>query len=97
MSMLGDHAAAELERVGAQPVVKGPLIEIVNTFAAVPDAEKNWPLMRNYLDKLLLSQPLTPLTSDPDEWQKTSLAGEVPLWQSKRWPEAWNRGPSLAR
>jgi hypothetical protein len=93
--MLGDHAAAELALIGAPSVIKDPLIDIVNTFAAVSDAEINWPLMRNYLDKLLVAQPLTALTSNPAEWQKTSLGGEDTLWQSKRWPEAWTRDPAL--
>ena len=65
MTALGDHAIAELDRIGAPDVIRDPVILIVGTFADVPDPHTNWPIMRDYLEKLLHFAPLTSITNDP--------------------------------
>jgi hypothetical protein len=96
MTALGDHATAELTAISAPSVIKDPLILIVGTFADVPSPETNWPLMRNYLDKLLAFAPLTGLTNDPAEWvSQFTLVGEIAIWQSTRWPDAWTKDPTF--
>lgn len=97
MTALGDHATAELTAIGAPSVIKDPLILIVGTFADVPDPEENWPIMRNYLDKLLAQAPLSSITNDPDEWtSRFTLFGETPVWQNNRWPDALTKDPTFA-
>lgn len=96
MTALGDHATAELTAIGAPDVIKTPLIQIVGLFADVASPETNWPLMRNYLDKLLAFAPLTQLTNNPAEWvSQFTLVGEVAIWQSTRWPDAWTKDPAF--
>lgn len=97
MTALGDHAIAELTAIAAPDVIKTPLITIVGTFADVPSPETNWPLMRNYLDKLLAFAPLTGLTNNPAEWESQfTLVGEIAIWQSIRWPDAWTKDPAFS-
>lgn len=95
MTALGDHAIAELTAIGAPSVIKDPLVNIVGTFADVVNPETNWPIMRNYLDKLLAFGPLTVLTNNPAEWtSQFTLVGEIAIWQSTRWPDAWTKDPA---
>lgn len=97
MTALGDHAVNELTIIGAPDVIKTPLVNIVGTFADVPDAATNWPVMRDYLEKLLHFQPLSPITANPDEWvSRFELTGNVAMWQNIRWPNAWTRDPGFA-
>lgn len=98
MTALGDHAISELELIDAPSVIADPLVLIVGTFADVPDPATNWPIMREYLDKLLKMQPLSPITANPDEWtSRFEQAGGVALWQSARDPNAWTRDPTFAK
>lgn len=98
MTALGDHAVNELDKIDAPETIRTPLINIVGTFADVPDPEVNWVTMRDYLDKLLKFEPLSPITADPAEWvSRFEQAGNVALWQSIRWPNAWTRDPSFAQ
>jgi hypothetical protein len=97
MTALGDHATAELTAINAPTVIKDPLILIVGTFADVPNPETNWPLMREYLERLLAFGPLTPLTNNPAEWSSQfTLMGEIQIWQSERWPDAWTKDPDFS-
>lgn len=97
MTALGDHAIAELTAINAPDVIKTPLITIVGNFADVPNPETNWPLMREYLERLLAFSPLTPLTNDPAEWSSQfTLMGEIQIWQSLRWPDAWTKDPNFS-
>jgi hypothetical protein len=97
MTALGDHAVAELTAISAPATIKDPLVLIVGTFADVPDPEANWPLMRNYLDKLLAFAPLTSVTNDPAEWESQfTLFGDTPIWQNNRWPDAMTKDPDFS-
>jgi hypothetical protein len=97
MTELGDHAIAELTRIGAPDEIKTPLVSIVGTFADVPAPETNWPVMRQYLDKLLRMEALTQLTNDPDEWTSQFTAtGNAGLWQNIRTPGAYTHDPTFA-
>ena len=98
MTVLGDHAVNELDYIDAPDVIRTPLVNIVGTFADVPDPETNWPIMRAYLDKLLKMQPLAPITSNPAEWvSRFEMAGNLPMWQNVRDPNSWTRDPSFAK
>lgn len=96
MTALGDHAAAELTAIGAPVSISTPLITIVGTFADVPDPATNWPIMRDYLAKLLAMAPLSPLTSSPAEWTAVNPGSESGIWQSTRWPDAWTKDSTFS-
>lgn len=91
MTALGDHATAELTAIAAPTAISTPLISIVGTFADVPDPATNWPIMRDYLSKLLAMAPLSPLTNSPAEWVAQNPGSESGIWQSTRWPDAWTK------
>lgn len=97
MTALGDHAIAELTRIGAPDVIKTPLVTIVGTFADVSDPETNWPVMRQYLDKLLRMEPLSQLTNDPADWESLfTETGSSQLWRSTRSPGAYTHDATFA-
>lgn len=97
MTALGDHAIAELTRIGAPDVIKTPLVTIVGTFADVEDPEENWPVMRQYLDKLLRMDSLSQLTNDPAEWvSQFAATGNSGLWQNNRNPSAYTHDATFA-
>jgi hypothetical protein len=97
MTALGDHAIAELTAIAAPDVIKTPLITIIGTFADVTSPETNWPVMRDYLNKLLMFAPLSDLTNDPTTWTDQFVElGNVLMWQSTRWPDAWTKDPTFA-
>jgi len=95
MTALGDHAAAELTAIGAPDTIKTPLITIVGTFADVPDPGTNWPIMRDYLAKLLAMAPLSELTNNPAEWTPWNPGSDAGIWQSTRRPDAWTKDSSF--
>lgn len=91
MTALGEHAQAELELIDAPDEIKFPLIDMVGTFADMP--EEDWPLARQYLEKLLSFNALSPLTNNPAEWTALPM-GDTTVWQSNRWPDAWSKDPN---
>lgn len=93
MTALGDHAQAELTRIGAPDELKFPLIDMVGTFADL--SVDTQPLAREYLDKLLSFAALSQLTNDPAEWTQLNL-GDTQAWQSTRNPDAWSKDSSHA-
>lgn len=96
MTALGDHARDELELISAPQEIADPLIGIVGAFADV--APEHWPIMREYLDKLLHFQALSDLTNNPAEWNDKSMeVGVGTLWQNKRDPDAVTKDPTFAR
>jgi hypothetical protein len=97
MTVLGDHAISELAIIDAPSELAAALTTIVGTFADVSNPATNWPIMRDWLDKLLKMQPLSPISADPSQWtDRFEQAGNVPMWQSTRNPDAWTRDSTFA-
>ncbi|WP_409186509.1 hypothetical protein F9C11_20660 [Amycolatopsis sp. VS8301801F10] len=90
MSDLGDHAVYELDYQGITDPDRARLIAIVGNFADYTDPEARAAALQK-VQTLLQFKPLSPLTSEPDQWvDRSSLSGGRQLWQSKRDPDAWS-------
>lgn len=89
-SALVHHARHELQRAyiadaDTDVAVSNVVMDVVNVFAERDLEQCQMAAALGLLDKLLRFQPLTPLTSDPDEWMDVSEAsGGNPMWQSRR-------------
>lgn len=97
-SPLVDHARAELARAGMYDAdadygggaIAGAVLDLVQVFADQEHSGGSAMLTLGIVEKLLRFQPLTPITSDPDEWvDRTEISG-YPLWQSKRNPAVFS-------
>jgi hypothetical protein len=84
---LADHARRELELIGTTRddlKLADSLIKAVEAFAAYGHSGGSHPWAVDTLTRLLRYEPLTPLTTDPGEWQQQgSFDGET-LWQNRR-------------
>jgi hypothetical protein len=67
------------------------VIELVEKFAAQGHSGFSASLVLSAFDKVARFEPLTPLTSNPDEWMNISEAsGGNPMWQSRRKPSVFS-------
>jgi len=87
MSIVFDHAKKELELLGEEPdFVKGYL-DMIQIFEKMGHSGGSASVFIPTLNRLLQLDNLTPLTSDPDEWEHHGPDfGNV--WQSRRNPKA---------
>lgn len=95
MTVLGEHATAELTYQGVEDPEKSNIITIVGTFAEFTDEEI--PDILAKVQKLLCFQPLSQLTNDPAEWTlRDDVVNGQQVWQSTRYPDAWTYDPTFA-
>lgn len=67
------------------------VIELVKMFAAQGHSGFSASLVLSAFDKVARFQPLTPITSNPDEWMNVSeYSGGNPVWQSRRNPSLFS-------
>lgn len=97
MEGLVDYAKEELERAGLfskdsdyEGMLGDEILKIVKVFAKGGHSGGSAAVTTAALEKLLRYQPLTPLTSDPSEWNDVSKETGRPLWQSRRNPAAFS-------
>lgn len=86
-SNLVTHAYRELELAGwfrDEPEIAESLVAAVRAFASYGHSGGSAPLCINMLHQLLNFKPLTPITSDPDEWLDVSGVCGKPTWQNIR-------------
>lgn len=92
-SWLVAHATRELERCGQSaedPGYTASLIAAIAAFASYGHSGGSASVAIEQLHTLLQYRTLTPLTSDPDEWEdRTEISGS-PLWQNRRDPAAFS-------
>jgi hypothetical protein len=97
---LSEHAAYELTKAGLSNSddpqarkIASDLMALVHKFDKQKHTEKSHAFMMEALPRLLSFIPLTPITDDPDEWDKFEIerknvdTGEIEkktVWQSKR-------------
>src|SRR5206468_4302904 len=81
---LVEHARRELERIGEDPEMTDHLVGVVAKFAEFGHSGGSASIAIPRLCKLLRQEPLSPITSDPDEWEDRSEISSTPLWQNKR-------------
>lgn len=84
---LAEHARRELELCGQyaeDPEYSESIIKAVEAFASYGHSGGSAMVAREQLHALLGFKTLSPLTSDPAEWQDQSAISGTPLWQNKR-------------
>lgn len=88
-----EHARRELILCGQReedPAYADSIIRAVEAFASYPHSGGSAELAIDQLYRLLRFKPLSPLTSDPQEWVDRSIESGIPLWQSVRDPSAFS-------
>jgi hypothetical protein len=84
---LTEHARRELELCGQyaeDPEYSESIIKAVEAFAAYGHSGGSAMVAREQLHALLGYKALSPLTSNPAEWEDRSEISGTPLWQNKR-------------
>jgi hypothetical protein len=96
-SNLCQHAKRELELAGLfdEDSDYGGMLgrfayEIVRTFASQGHSGASAEIVVDLVARLMRYQPLTPITTNPDEWIDQSEVSGTPLWQSKRDPSLFS-------
>lgn len=90
---LVEHARRELELCGQyaeDPAFSESIIKAVEAFASYGHSGGSAAVAREQLHALLGHKPLSPLTSDPAEWEDRSTISGVPLWQNRRDPSVFS-------
>jgi hypothetical protein len=96
MSMV-EYAESELRRAGMFDEdadyggeLGSCILETIKTFSKYGHSGGSAMISVEILNRLLRWRPLTPITSDPEEWtDRTEMSGR-PMWQSKRRPDAFS-------
>lgn len=90
-SKLVQHANHEMYLAGLYDTdadyngaIPGAVQRVVQVFAADEHSGGSAAMVLAILDKVLRFEPLTPLTSDPEEWRNVSETAGYPFWQNKR-------------
>ena len=89
MASLVDHARRELKLQGEDPKFAAALVKAVQAFTSYGHGGGSGECGIDTLTRLLKREALTPLTSDPKEWEDVSQYTDgAPWWQNKRDPRA---------
>lgn len=88
---LVDHAIEELNRAGlfdADSDYNGMLaksvVDLMKVFADQGHSGMSAGMTRDLFNRLANYEVLTPITSDPTEWNDVSEMTSKPMWQSRR-------------
>lgn len=87
---LVEHAKRELALIGEDRGLADNLVEVVAKFAEFGHSGGSAPFAVSYLEKLLSFKPLSPITSDPAEWEDRSEMSGAPMWQNVRDPRVFS-------
>jgi len=95
---LVEHAREALRRAGlyAQDsdyngMIGDAVEKLVATFAEQGHSGMSAEITLAAFDKVARFQPLTPITSDPSEWNDVSEYSGGPMWQSRRSPSVFSK------
>lgn len=91
---LVDHARRELELCGQMkedPAYAQSIIAAIAAFASYGHSGGSAMVALEQIHNLLQFRPLSPLTSNSDEWLDHSGISGSPLWQNIRDPAAMSR------
>jgi hypothetical protein len=94
VSKLVEHAVRELELCGQtaeSPAYAQSLIAAIAAFASYGHSGGSAMVAIEQLHTLLRWRTLSPLTSDPDEWEDRSGISNSPMWQNRRDSAAFSR------
>lgn len=90
---LVEHAQRELELSGQwseDPAYSQSIVCAIAAFASYGHSGGSAMVAIAQLHALLQFKPLSPLTSDPDEWIDQSEASGRPMWQNRRDPSVFS-------
>ncbi len=97
LASLVDHAKAELKRAGLFDVdsdydglLGRSVLELIEVFAKQGHSGASATIVQDLFNKLSQFKTLTPLTSDPTEWNDVSSMMGKPSWQSNRDPSVFS-------
>lgn len=91
MTTLVEHAKRELDQCGQaaeDPAYAASIVAAVAAFMSYGHSGGSAEVGIDQLHNLLRRRTLSPLTSDPGEWEDRSEMSGVPLWQNRRDPAA---------
>jgi len=97
---LVDHAEKELRLAGLfdldsdyNGMLGNSVLELIKVFAAQGHSGSSAAMTREIFSKLSSFKPLTPITSNPDEWNDVSgyYGGGPKMWQSTRQPSLFSK------
>lgn len=95
--MLKEYAENELKRAGLfdkdsdyNGQLANATVELIEVFEKQGHSGASGAMTLGLFEKLARFQPLTPLTSNPEEWTDISEASGEPMWQSKRNPSVFS-------
>jgi hypothetical protein len=98
MSTLTEYAKTELELAGLFDedadyggLIAQSVVELIEVFAKQGHSGFSGPQVAYIFNKLALFQPLTAITSNPDEWLDRTEESGCPMWQSKRSPSVFSK------
>lgn len=96
--MLVEHAKHELELAGLfdkdsdyNGGIAEATLEIIEVFAKQGHSGNSAAMTIQIVSDLMRFKPLTPLTSNADEWFDVSEMSGEPMWQSKRQPSCFSK------
>lgn len=92
MSLI-EHAKRELELSGQwqeDPAYAQSIVAAVAAFASYGHSGGSASVAVEQLNRLIRFETLSPLTSDPAEWEDRSEMSGTPMWQSVRDPRAFS-------
>jgi hypothetical protein len=92
MADLIEHAREELKRAGEDPQTAQAILDVIEMFVAggLTNDGTTHAIATTYVEHLLRRRPLTPLTTDPAEWEELTNPQGYTIWQSKRNPVAFS-------
>lgn len=88
---LVEHAKRELSLIKEDQELIDNLVAVVDEFAEFGHSGGSAPFAISYLERLLRFEPLSPLTSNPNEWLDRSEMSGTPMWQSVRDSRAFSK------
>ena len=86
LELLGMYSGDELERKTADSILK-----MIEAWGNVGHSGGSAMWTREVVHKLLGWENLSPLTSDPEDWNDVSDISGQPMWQSKRNPSVFSK------
>jgi hypothetical protein len=96
MSNLVDHAERELKLAGLYDAdadyggeVAKCVMELITAFAKQGHSGGSGAALMTLFSRLARFEPLTPITSDPAEWNDVSAVSDERMWQSRRCPSVF--------
>ena len=98
MSNLIEHAKRELKLAGMfdkdadyNGALAPEILEVVKVFSESEHSGASAAITIGILEKLLRFENLTPITNNPEEWEKVSEINQEEMWQNKRNPAIFSK------